>query len=129
MTMQRTSCESWYFVRVFGYKDTELIMPKLVLCIGFWIRGCRAHPAKVGTLPGFLDTKMHSLSCQSWYFFWGFGYDGAELILSKLVHCLSFWIKGCRAHPTTFGWYFVWIFGYKYEKFILPKLHCLGFWI
>ena len=81
--MKSSSCQSWYFVWVFEYEDAELIVPKLVLCLGFWIRGCRAHPAKVGTLSGVLED--------------------AEFILSKLVPFLGFWIQRCRAHPDNVG--------------------------
>ena len=90
MKMQSSSCQSWYFVWVFGYENEELILPKLVLCLEFWIRRCRAHLAKVGTLSGCLDMEMQSSSCQSWYFVWGFGYEDAELILPKLILCLVF---------------------------------------
>ena len=53
--MQSSSCQNWYFVWVFGYEDEEYLL-------GFWIRGCIAHPANVGTL------------------FQNFGYEDAELI-------------------------------------------------
>ena len=120
-----------YFVWIFVYEDVELILPKmqsyiilttLVLCLGFWIRGCRADPANVGC-----------------YFVWVFGY--------RCVLCLDFCIRGCRAHPAKVGTFcgflnmrmqsssfqilsFVWVFGYENEEFILPNLVvCLDFWI
>ena len=108
--MQSSSCQSWYFVWVFGYEDAEFILPKLEVCLGILTRACSAHPAKNGTLSGLLDMRMQSSSCQicnlsgflsmrmqssfcqSWYFVWVFGYEDAELILPKLVLCLGFWI-------------------------------------
>ena len=54
------------------------------------MRGCRVDPAKVGTLSGFLDNKMQSSSCQSWYFVWDFGYEDTKLIVTNLVLCLCF---------------------------------------
>ena len=78
--------------RVFGYEDAELILPKLVICLGF------------------LDKRMQS---SSW-----------------LVLCLDFWIRRCRAHPAKVVRYFVWDFGYEDAELILPKLVlCLGFLI
>ena len=65
--MQRSSCQSWYFVRDFGYEDAELLLD-------FYIQRSRAYPANVGTLS------------------WKFGYVDAELILPNLVLCLGFWI-------------------------------------
>ena len=53
--MQSSSCQNWYFVWVFGYEDEEYLL-------GFWIRGCIAHLANVGTLSQ------------------NFGYEDAELI-------------------------------------------------
>ena len=78
-------------------------MPKLVLCLSFWIRGCRANPVKDCTLSGFLDMMMPSSSCLSWYFVWGFGYEDVEFIMSKLVPFLGFWIRRCREHPDKVG--------------------------
>ena len=58
MRMQSSSCQSWCFVWVFGYEEAEVILPKLVLCLGFWIYRYGAPHTKVGTFSGFLDTKM-----------------------------------------------------------------------
>ena len=44
--------------------DAELILPKLVLCLGFWIRKLRGHSAKVGILSGVLDPKLQSSSAK-----------------------------------------------------------------
>ena len=33
--MKSSSGQYWYFVCVFGYEDAELMLPKLVLCVGF----------------------------------------------------------------------------------------------
>ena len=100
MRLQSSNCQRWYFVWVFGYENEELIMPKLVLCLGFWIRRCRAHPAKVGTLSGFLDMRMQRASCQSWYFVRVFGYKDSELTHpAKVCLCMGFLTLGCRAHP------------------------------
>ena len=111
MKMQSSSCQSWYFVWVFGYENEELILPKLVLCLEFWIRRCRAHLAKVGTLSGFLEMRMQRASCQSW-------------------SLNGFLILGCRAHTANVGWYFFCVFLYEDAEVILPKLVlCLGVWI
>ena len=53
-------------------KIPEIILPKLVLCLGF------------------LDMRMQSSACQSWYFALGFGYEDAKLIIPNLVLCLGF---------------------------------------
>ena len=86
--MQSSSCQNLYFVWVFGFEDIELILQKLVLCLGFWIRGCRTHPANVGWcfvwVFGYEDADL--------YFVWIFGYEDVDLILPKLVLCLCFWI-------------------------------------
>ena len=50
----------------------------------------------VGTLSGFLDMRIQSASCQSWYFVWDFGYEDTELLL-------DFWIQRSRAHPANVG--------------------------
>ena len=125
-----SSCQSWYFFWVFGYEDADLILLCCYVVSEFWIRRCRAHPAKVGTLSGFLDTrmkssscrssyivrvldtKMQSSSCQSWYFVWVFGYENEELIMSEFVHCQGVWILRCRAHPAKVGT----LFGFLYMR-------------
>ena len=77
--MQSYSCQSWYFVWVFRYENEEIILPNLVLYLGFgyedaesnnlpkfilsqdfWIRRCSTHPAKVGTLFEFLDRRCRA---------------------------------------------------------------------
>ena len=80
--MQSSSCQSWYFVWVFGYENEEFILPKVVLCLDFGIRRCRAHLAKVGTLSGILDMRMQSSS-------WIFVYEDPELIQLMLELCLG----------------------------------------
>ena len=67
-------------------------MPKLVLCLGFWICRYGAPHTKVATFSGFLDTKMQISSCYVVTLSLNFGYEDAELILPKLVLCLGSWI-------------------------------------
>ena len=64
MRKQSSSCQSWYFVWVFGYENEELILPKLVFC-------------------PFLELRMLRSSYQSWYFVMVFGNENEELILAK----------------------------------------------
>ena len=45
------------------------------------------------TFSGFLDMKLQSSSCESWYFVWIFGYEDAEFILPKFTMSGVFWIR------------------------------------
>ena len=123
----------------------------MVLCLDFWIRGCRAprakvstfgyvnekdHPAKVGTLSifldtrmqigtlfGFLDIRMQRSSCQSLYF----------------VRVLDMQIQSSSCQSCSFVCFFyimmqssscqTWSFVFLYHdaELILPNLDlCLG---
>ena len=105
----------------------------LVISSGFWIRGCRAHPAKVGTLfcvflirgcrvhfakvgtlSGSLDMRMRSSTCQSWwYFVWVFGYEDGELLLRKYVLFYLFLYIYMRMQRSS------WSFGYEEAELLL----------
>ena len=81
--------------------------------------------------------RMQSSSCQSWIFVWVFGYEDVELISTKLVIFLGFWLQGYRANPVKVGTLSgfldmrmqssAWILGYEDPELILLMLElCLG---
>ena len=78
--MKSSSGQYWYFVCVFGYEDAELILPKFVFCLDFFVyEDAEKNLAKIGIY--FV-----------WVYVWVFGYEEAHLILTKLELFLGFGI-------------------------------------